>query len=154
MDVQRVLKAGGRGLAAAVIGGVVGAVLTRGLMRLVVLVADGIPQFTWTGLAFITLFYVIFLTPGAIALALSRTRWPLFVFGAGAIAIPVQAIGIAQTDLEAAGPFSAGQWALLVVLFLAMAAVYVLQAAIVYPVARGGAVKPAVQSDAAPIAVV
>jgi hypothetical protein len=129
-------------------------VLTRGLMRLVILVADGIPQFTWTGLAFITLFYVVFLTPGAIALALSRTRWPLLVFGAGAIAIPVQAIGIARTDLEAAGPFSAGQRALLVVLFLAMAAIYVLQAAIVYRVARGGAVKAVVQSDAAPIVAV
>jgi len=138
MDVQRLLQAIGRGFAAAVIGGVVGAVLTRGLKRLVILVADGIPQFTWTGLAFIALFYVLFLTPGAIALALSRARWPLFVFGAGAIAIPVQATGIAQTDLEAAGPFSSGQWAVLVVLFVAMAAAYAVQAAVVYGVARSG----------------
>src|SRR3954447_1996534 len=138
MDVQRVLQAIGRGFAAAVIGGVVGAVLTRGLIRLVILVADGTPQFTWTGLAFIALFYVLFLTPGAIALALSRARWPLFVFGAGAIAIPIQATGIAQTDLEAAGPFNSGQWSVLLVLFVAMAAAYAVQAAVVYGVARSG----------------
>jgi uncharacterized membrane protein YidH (DUF202 family) len=81
---------------------------------------------------------VVFLAPGAVALAWSRARLPLFVFGAGAVAIPVQAAGIATTDLEAVGPFSTGQWVVLAVLFVAMAAVYVLQAAIVYRVARSG----------------
>jgi uncharacterized membrane protein YcjF (UPF0283 family) len=66
----------------------------------------------------------------------SRARWPLFVFGAGAI--PVQAAGIAQTDLEAVGPFSTGQWVVLVALFVAMAATYAVQAAIVYRLARSG----------------
>jgi hypothetical protein len=78
------------------------------------------------------------LTPGAVALAWSRARWPLFVFGAGAVAIPVQAAGIAQTDLEAVGPFSAGQWVAISALFVGMAAVYALQAAIVHRVARRG----------------
>jgi hypothetical protein len=127
-----------RGVAAAVLGGVIGAVLTRALMRLVMVVADGDPTFTWTGLVFIALFYVVFLTPGAVALAWSRARWPLVVLGAGAVAIPVQAAGIAQTDLEEVGPLSSGQWAALTPIFVAMAAVYALQAVITYRVARSG----------------
>lgn len=154
MDARRLLRAVGRGLAAAVLGGLVGAALTRGLMRLVMVVADGNPTFTWTGTAFIALFYVVFLAPGAVALAWSRARWPLVVFGAGAVAIPVQATGIATTDLAAVGPFSPGQWAVLTLLFVAIAAVYVLQAAIVYRVARGGAVEPTVQPAALPAATV
>ena len=147
--MQGLLRAGVRGVAAAVLGAVVGAVLTRGLMRLVILVAGGTPQFTWTGMAFIALFYVVFLTPGAIALVWSRARWPLGVFGLGAVAIPVQAAGIAQIDLEAVGPFSAGQWALLVPLFVALAAVYAAQAVIAYRVARAGT---RARSDAPPLA--
>jgi hypothetical protein len=136
--VQRLVRAGGRGIAAALLGGLVGAALTRVVMRLVMLVAGGDPSFTWAGTAFIALFYVVFLTPGAVALAWSRARWPLAVFGLGAVAIPVQATGIAQTDLEAVGPFSTGQWVVLGALFVGMAAVYALQAAIVYRVARSG----------------
>ena len=132
------VRAVARGVGAAVVGGVLGAVLTRGLMRLITIVAGGDPSFSWTGLAFIAIFYVVFLTPGAIALACSRARWALVLFGAGALAIPVQATGIATTDLEAVGPFSAGQWALLVPLFVAMAAVYALQALIAFQVARSG----------------
>jgi hypothetical protein len=135
-----------RGVGAAVVGGLVGALLTRGLMRLIMVVADGTPSFSFTGTAFIALFYVVFLTPGAVALAWSRARWPLFLFGAGALAIPVQASGIATTDLEAVGPFTTGQWALLVPLFVAMAAVYALQAVIVHRVARGA--RPAVSVPA------
>ncbi|WP_091766187.1 hypothetical protein [Blastococcus aurantiacus] len=125
-------------MAAAVSGGLVGALLTRGLMRVIMIVADGDRSFTWSGSAFIALFYVLFLVPGAVALAWSRARWPLVVFGAGAIAIPVQAIGIATTDLEGLGPFTAGQWAGLAASFVAMAAVYVLQAAFAYRVATSG----------------
>jgi hypothetical protein len=139
MDERRVLRALGRGVAGAVTGGVVGAALTRGLMRAVILVASGDPQFSWTGTAFIAVFYIAFLTPGAIALACSRARWPWFLFGAGAVAIPVQAAGIAQTDLRAVGPFSTGQWTVLVALFVAMAAAYTVQARVAYRVARGGA---------------
>jgi hypothetical protein len=138
MDGQRLVRALLRGVAAALLGGLFGAVLTRALMRAVMIVADGTPSFTWSGLAFIALFYIVFLVPGAVALAWSRARWPLFVFGVGAIAIPVQAAGIAQTDLEAVGPFKAGQWVALSALFVAMAAVYALQAATVYRVARSG----------------
>jgi hypothetical protein len=112
--------------------------MTRGLMRAIVLVAGGEPQFTWSGTAFIALFYVVFLTPGAVALAWSPARWPLFVFGAGAVAIPIQAAGIAQTDLAAVGPLSTGQWTVLVVLFVGMAAAYAVQAVIAYRVARSG----------------
>jgi hypothetical protein len=138
MDGRRLVRALARGVGAAVVGGLVGAVLTRALMRLVILVAGGDPSFSWAGLAFIALFYVVFLTPGAIALAWSRARWPLFVFGAGALAIPLQATGIATTDLGAVGPLTAGQWVLLVPLFVAMAAVYALQAVLAYRVARSG----------------
>jgi hypothetical protein len=99
-------------------------------------VAGGEAQFTWSGTAFIALFYVVFLTPGAVALAWSPARWPLFVFGAGAVAIPIQAAGIAQTDLEAVGPLSTGQWSVLVVLVVGMAAAYAVQAVIAYRVAR------------------
>jgi peptidoglycan/LPS O-acetylase OafA/YrhL len=107
-------------------------------MRLIVVVADGDPSFTWTGLAFIALFYVVFLLPGALALAWSRARWPVVLFGVGALAIPIQATGIATTDLAAVGPISGGQWALLVPLLVAMAAVYALQALVVFRVARSG----------------
>ena len=136
MDVRRLLLAVARGGGAALAAGVVGAVLTRGLMRLIMLVADGQTTFSWTGLAFIALFYVVFLTPGSIALAWSTARWPLFLFGAGALAIPLQATGIATSDLAAVGPLGAGEWALLVPLFVAMAAVYALQAVIAYRLAR------------------
>jgi hypothetical protein len=146
MGGRRWVRALARGAAAAVAGGLVGAALTRGLMRAIMLVADGDPRFTWSGLAFIALFYVVFLLPGAVALAWTRARWPVFLFGAGAVAIPVQATGIATTDLEAVGPFSSGQWAVLVVLFVAMAAVYVLQAAIAYRIARP---RPAVRAAVA-----
>src|SRR5688572_17400129 len=131
-------RAGALGVMAAVAGGLVGAVLTRGLMRLIMIVADGDTSFTWTGLAFIALFYVVFLTPGAIALAWTRARWAPVVLGAGALAIPIQATGIATTDLEAVGPLTGGQWALLVPLFVAMAAVYALQALIAFRLARSG----------------
>jgi hypothetical protein len=104
MNRQRMVRPLARGVVAALLGGLFGAVLTRALM--VSVVADGTPAFTWSGLAFIALFYIVFLMPGAVALAWSRARWPLFIFGAGAVAIPVQAAGIAQTDLEAVGPFS------------------------------------------------
>jgi hypothetical protein len=143
MDGHRLVQAVARGAAAAVLGAVVGAALTRALMRAIIVAADGTPTFTWTGTAFIAIFYAVFLTPGAIALAWSRARWPLFLFGAGAVAIPVQAIGIATTDLADVGPFSTGQWTVLVVLFVGMAAVYVLQAVVVFRVARGGARHPA-----------
>jgi hypothetical protein len=133
-----VVRGVARGVGAAVAGGLVGAVLTRGLTRLIMIVADGDPSFTWTGLAFIALFYVVFLMPGAIALACSRARWPLVLFGAGAVAIPIQATGIATTDLEAVGPLGGGQWALLLPLFVAMAAVYALQALVVLRLARSG----------------
>jgi hypothetical protein len=138
MDGHRLVQAVTRGVAAAMLGAVVGAALTRALMRAIILVAGGTPTFTWTGTAFIAIFYAVFLTPGAVALAWSRARWPLFLFGAGAVAIPVQAIGIATTDLADVGPFSTGQWAVLVALFVGMAAVYVLQALIVFRVARSG----------------
>jgi hypothetical protein len=138
VDGRRMLRALAVGIAAAVLGGVVGAVLTRGLMRLVVLVAEGDPAFTWSGLAFIAIFYVVFLTPGAVALAWGRSRWSLAVLALGALAIPVQAAGIAQTDLEAVGPLSTGQWTALTALFVAMAAVYALQALVVYRVAQSG----------------
>jgi hypothetical protein len=138
VDWTRLVRAAVRGVGAAVVGGLVGAVLTRGLMRLIMVVADGDPSFTWTGVAFIALFYIVFLTPGAIALAWSRARWSLVLFGAGALAIPIQATGIATTDLAAVGPLGAGQWALFVPLFVAMAAVYALQTLIVFRLARSG----------------
>jgi hypothetical protein len=138
MSGHRLVRAVVRGIAAAVAGGLIGAALTRALMRVIILVADGTPAFTWTGTAFIAIFYVVFLAPGAVALAWSRARWPLFLFGLGAIAIPVQAAGIATTDLAAVGPLGPGQWGLLAALFLGMAGVYALQAAIVFRIARSG----------------
>ncbi|MGY1827617.1 MULTISPECIES: hypothetical protein [unclassified Blastococcus] len=139
MDGRRMLRALVVGIAAAVLGGVVGAVLTRGLMRLVALVAGGDPAFSWTGLAFIAVFYIVFLAPGAVALAWGRSRWSQAVLALGAVAIPVQAAGIAQSDLEGVGPLGAGQWTALTALFVAMAVVYALQAVLVYRLARSGA---------------
>ena len=64
------------------------------------------------------------------------------MFGAGAVAVPVQAVGIATTDLDGLGSFGSGQWTVLVVLFVGMAAAYTVQAVIGYRVARGGARHP------------
>ncbi|MCF6506518.1 hypothetical protein E9549_03710 [Blastococcus sp. MG754426] len=138
MDGRRILRALAVGIAAAVLGGAVGAVLTRGLMRLVALVAEGDPAFTWSGLAFIAIFYVVFLAPGAVALAWRRSRWSLAVLALGAVAIPVQAAGIAQSDLEGVGPLSAGRWIALTALFVAVAVVYAFQAVLVHRVACSG----------------
>jgi hypothetical protein len=138
MRRRRFVRAVALGVGAALVGGLVGAVLTRGLMRLIMIVVQGDPSFTWGGTAFIALFYVVFLTPGAIALAWSAARWPVFLFGIGALAIPLQATGIATTDLAAAGSISAGQWVLLAPLFVLMAGVYAAQALLVYRIVRSG----------------
>src|SRR3954467_9894736 len=61
MDGWRLVRALARGVAAALLGGALGAVLTRALMRVIMVVADGTLSFTWSGLAFIALFYVVFL---------------------------------------------------------------------------------------------
>ncbi|MGY1725154.1 hypothetical protein [Blastococcus sp. SYSU DS0533] len=138
MDGRRMLRALAVGTAAAVLGGAVGAVLTRGLMRLVALVAGGDTAFSWSGLAFIAIFYIVFLAPGAVALAWRRSRWSLAVLVLGAVAISVQAAGIAQSDLEGVGPLGVGRWTALTVLFVAMAAVYALQAVLVHRLVRAG----------------
>src|SRR4051795_3006639 len=94
MDGWRLVRALARGVAAALLGGVLGAVLTRALMRVIMVVADGTLSFTWSGLAFIALLRRL---PSARCgrARLESGRWPLFVFVAGAVAIPVQAAGIA-----------------------------------------------------------
>ena len=98
MDGPRLVEAIARGVAAAVLGAVVGAALTRALMRAIILVADGNPAFTWTGTAFIAIFYALFLTPGAIALAWSRAHWPGLngpTSARSVVAIPVACTGMA-----------------------------------------------------------
>ena len=72
MNGHRLVQAVTRGVAAAMLGAVVGAALTRALMRAIIVVAGGTPTFTWTGTAFIAIFYAVFLTPGAVALAVSE----------------------------------------------------------------------------------
>jgi hypothetical protein len=126
-----------RGLAAAVLGGLIGAGITRALMRAIVVTIGNPPEFTWAGTAFIALFYIAFLTPGAVALAWSRARWPAFVLGAGALAIAVQATGIGISDLGDVGGLTTGSWVVLGALIAGMAVVFVVQALVVLKVARG-----------------
>jgi hypothetical protein len=103
------IKVGAGVLAAVVAGAALGAV-SRGLMALVALVADGSSSFTWTGSAAILLIYAAAMVPGgAVAgLTVQGVRWVLPV--AGALFLCGPAIGVASEEIGSTVDFDALQW--------------------------------------------
>jgi hypothetical protein len=138
MDVQRLLRALIRGAVAAGFWGLLSALLTRALMRAVVLITEGTPEFSWTGTLGIAIFYVVALLPGAVALAYSDGRWPYLLFGAGIALLALQAVAIGTQETAQATGLSLWRWALLALILLTMLCVYAAQVALVHRAARAG----------------
>jgi hypothetical protein len=135
-------RATGRGVTAAVVTGLVSAVVTRMLMRVVEVATNGTPQFGWGGMVMIFLFYVLCLLPGCVALALARSarvrRIGWVVFGAGTLLLTYTAVSIGVQETNDRVAMSAGQWLLLVVAVLAMVVVYAAQVVGAARLALGG----------------
>ena len=132
MDLHRVLRAVARGTAAAVVWGLLSAAITRVLMRVVTLLTRGTPDFTWFGTFGIAVIYVAALTPGAIALAYSRTRWSWLLFGGGVAFLAYGAVVIGVEETSHAQGLSAWRWAGLIAVLLTMLTVYTAQVLLVH----------------------
>ena len=115
------------GVAAALVPGLVSAIITRLLMRAVTLIVNGVPDFTLAGSAGIAIIYVLFLLPGCLALAFTRARWPWILFGAGAAVLVFEAIAIGTAETADAHDMTATRWFALVTVLILMAAVYCAQ---------------------------
>jgi hypothetical protein len=136
MDAHRLLVAVRTGVAAATLGGLVSAVLTRALMRTVTLITNGTPDFTWFGSIGIALVYIAALLPGAIALALTAGRWPWILFGGGIAFLAYGAVVIGSEETAHAQGLTVGRWIALVAILAAMLAIYTGQVVLVYRLAR------------------
>lgn len=128
----------GRGIAAAVVTGVLSAVVTRALMAAVEVLTDGAPRFDLLGSFMIVAAYVVLLLPGCIALAMSRARWPWAIFAAGCGVLFVQAIAIGLQETPNTAGMTALRWVGLIVVLLAMAATYAAQFALAARWSRHG----------------
>jgi hypothetical protein len=138
MDSQRLLRAFVRGAVAAAVWGLLSALLTRALMRAVVLVTEGTPEFSWAGTAGIALVYTVALLPGAVALAYSDRRWPYLLFGGGVALLAFEAVAIGIQETAHATALVTWRWVGLVVVLVAMIGVYAAQIALVHRGARAG----------------
>jgi hypothetical protein len=136
--VQRFRQALIRGAVAAVLWGVASAVLTRVLMRAVVLITRGTPDFSWVGTVGIAIVYIAALLPGAVALAYSDGRWPYLLFGGGIAFLGFEAVAIGAQETAHATGLSVWRWAGLVVVLISMISVYAAQIALVHRGARAG----------------
>lgn len=112
------------GAAAAVVPGLVSAIITRLLMRFVALTVNAVPHFSLAGSAGIAIVYVVLLLPGCLALAYSRARWPWILFAAGAAVLMFEAVAIGLQETAATNNMTAGRWIGLLILLILMAAVY------------------------------
>jgi hypothetical protein len=138
MDVHRLGGAILRGAVVAGVWGLLSALLTRVLMRAVVLVTEGTPEFSWAGTLGIGIVYIAALLPGAVALAYSDGRWPYLLFGAGIAFLALEAVSIGAQETAHATGLSAWRWVGLVVVLLLMIGVYAAQIALVHRGARAG----------------
>jgi hypothetical protein len=132
MDLHRLLSAVARGVAAAAVWGVLAAAITRVLMRVVTLLTRGTPDFTWSGTLSIAVLSVAALTPGAIALAYSPSRWSWLLFGGGVAFLAYGAVGIGVDETSHAQGLSAWRWAGLIAVLLTMLTVYTAQVLLVH----------------------
>jgi len=119
----RALKA----LLACTVAAALSAAVTRMLMWAVAVTVNVETHFTWTGSLLIFLAYFVFSAPGAVALALSRGRWPWVLAGAGIAVLGWNAVLIGLQETAGASAMTGWRWAQLIVLLTAMAAVYVAQ---------------------------
>jgi hypothetical protein len=136
MDMHRLGGAIAGGGRVAVLWGLLSAAITRALMRAVTLITEGTPEFTWVGTLGIGLIYIAALLPGAVALAYSAGRWPWILFGGGIAALAYGAIVIGVGETAHAEDLSVWRWGGLILLLLAMVAMYSAQVALVYRGAR------------------
>ena len=136
MTAQRFRGALIRGAVVAALWGVASAVLTRVLMRAVVLITQGTPDFSWVGTVGIAIVYVAALLPGAVALAYSDGRWPYLPFGGGIAFLAFEAVAIGAQETAHATGMSVWRWAGLVVVLIAMISVYAAQITLVHRGAR------------------
>jgi hypothetical protein len=114
-------------------------------MRVVVLVTEGTPGFSWVGTMGIAVVYVAALLPGAVALAYSAGRWPYLLFGGGIAFLVFEAVAIGVQETAHASGLAVWRWVALVVVLLAMAGVYAAQVALVHRGARAGRLTAASQ---------
>ena len=138
MDVQRLCQAFVRGAVVTGVWGLLSALVTRGLMRAVVLVTEGTPGFSWVGTLGIAVVYFATLLPGAVALAYSPGRWPYLLFGGGIAFLVFEAVAIGVQETAHASDLAIWRWAALVVVLLSMVGVYAAQIALVHRGARAG----------------
>jgi len=127
MAERRWVRAVQTGVAAAVVPGLVSAIITRLLMRAVTLIVNGVPDFSLTGSAGIAIIYILSLLPGCLALAFTRARWPWILFGAGAGVLVFEAIAIGLQETAGAHDMTATRWFALVTVLILMAAIYCAQ---------------------------
>ncbi len=118
------MEAVGRGLAAAVVPALLSAAITRVLMRLVALLVGNEPHFDPFALLGIFVVYALLLVPGCLALALSRSRWPWLLFGAGWVVLLFEGVAIGLDETSSAQGLSPMRWVGLSLVLLVMAAVY------------------------------
>ena len=133
------MEAVGRGLAAAVVPALLSAAITRVLMRLVALLVGNEPHFDPFALLGIFVVYAVLLVPGCLALALSGSRWPWLLFGAGWVVLLFEGVAIGLDETSSAQDLSPMRWVGLSLVLLVMAAVYAGQGILAATWARHGA---------------
>jgi uncharacterized membrane protein YhaH (DUF805 family) len=114
------------GLAAGVVAGLVCGGLARILMRVVSVVGDDAPEFSWSGTAFIILLFVVAAVPGAMVAAGYRGRGRSLPLVTMSLLLWLPAASIARTDLSELTDITAVEW---VGVALATAGIYLLIAA-------------------------
>jgi hypothetical protein len=132
------MEAVGRGLAAAVVPALLSAAITRVLMRLVALLVGNEPHFDPFALLGIFVVYAVLLAPGCLALALSGSRWPWLLFGAGWVVLLFEGVAIGLDETSSAQDLSPMRWVGLSLVLLVMAAVYAGQGILAANWARHG----------------
>src|SRR4051794_37936635 len=103
------IRLGAGVLAAVGVGTLFGAV-SRGLMALVALAADGSSSFTWVGSSFVLLIYAAAMVPGGAVAGLTARSWRWVLPVAGGLFLCVPAIGVASEEIGSTVDFGALQW--------------------------------------------
>jgi hypothetical protein len=96
-------------------------------MRIVVVLTNGTPGFDFAGSVLISVFYVIVLAPGAVALAFKRAWWSWLLLAGGAVLLIEEAITIGIQETLGSNNMTTLRWVLLLFTLLAMAFTYGLQ---------------------------
>jgi hypothetical protein len=100
----------GAGLCAALVVGAAMGAVSRGLMALVALSAEGTSSFSWSGSVFVLLIYALAMVPGAVLVALTRHRLRWLLTAAGALFLCVPAVGVASEEIGSTDGFGLAEW--------------------------------------------